>query len=669
MLLNTIKSPTDLKKLSIEQLTSLAEEIRSEVVSTVSANGGHLASNLGVVELAIALHYLYDCPNDQIVWDVAHQSYIHKLLTGRRDRFRTLRQYGGISGFTKRSESEYDSFGAGHASTSISAALGLAKARDLLGLQKHVIAVIGDGALTGGLSFEGLNNAGAQKRDLLVILNDNSMSIAKNVGAMSKYLTNILTDQSYNKLRADIWRFIGRLKRAEKIRSTVSHFESQLKGLLVPGIIFERLGFRYFGPIDGHDLPLLVKTLGQIKELPGPRLLHIITQKGKGYELAEKDATRFHGISAFNKVTGKTNDSSKLPSYTSVFGKKITELAEVDPKLIAITAAMAPGTGLTEFSRRFPERFFDVGIAEQHAVCFAAGMAAGGVRPVCAIYSTFLQRAYDQIIHDVALQKLPVIFCIDRGGLVGEDGPTHHGAFDLSYLRAVPNMTLAAPADGDELERMLEYAAENRFGPVAIRYPRGSIPYPIGTNTRPFEWGRWEVLTGGADLAIIATGSMVAPCAKVAERLSEEGIGASLINGRFIKPLDEEALGEIAERFDRIVTVEENSLNGGFGSAVLEYLDGIGFKGRILRLGIPDRFIQHGARSFLLKEVGLDEAGIYRSVCGIIKSKRSLLRVFQLRRNGKRPATQEPTADHVPEQVPARDEQILSAEKPNPDSE
>jgi 1-deoxy-D-xylulose-5-phosphate synthase len=636
-MLNSIKCSADLKKLSMEDLLELADEIRSEVISIVSKNGGHLASNLGVVELTLALHYLYECPRDQVVWDVAHQSYVHKLLTGRRDRFKSLRQYGGISGFTKRSESEADAFGAGHASTSISAALGLAEARDLQGLKKHVIAIIGDGALTGGLSFEGLNNAGAQKKDLLVVLNDNSMSISKNVGAMSRYLTNILTDQSYNKLRADIWRFLGRLKRAERIRSTVSHFESQLKGMLVPGIIFEKLGFRYFGPIDGHDLPLLVKTLRQIKELPGPRMLHIITQKGKGYEPAEKDATRFHGVSAFNKVTGKSTSSGKLPAYTAVFGKKMVELAQKDSRLIAITAAMAPGTGLSEFADKFPDKFHDVGIAEQHAVCFAAGTAAGGARPVCAIYSTFLQRAYDQIIHDVALQKLPVIFCIDRAGLVGEDGPTHHGAFDLSYLRLIPNMNIAAPSDGDELERMLEYAVENRIGPVAIRYPRGSIPQPLGTNQRPFDWGRWEVISGGEDLAIIATGSMVVPCRKVVERLVEDGIGASLVNARFIKPLDDEALTEIAERFDRVVTVEESCLQGGFGAAVLDYFDAIDYRGKTLRLGIPDRFIPHGQRNLLLKEIGLDEDGIYRSVNTIIKSKRSLLRVFQLKRNGKRP--------------------------------
>jgi 1-deoxy-D-xylulose-5-phosphate synthase len=637
MILNNINSSSDVKKLTVEDLLELAKEVRIEVISTVSKTGGHLASNLGVVELTLALHYLYDCPTDQIVWDVAHQSYIHKLLTGRRDRFSTLRQYGGISGFTKRGESKADAFGAGHASTSISAALGLSQARDLLGLKNHVIAIIGDGALTGGLSFEGLNNAGAQKKDLLVILNDNSMSISKNVGAMSRYLTNILTDQSYNKLRADIWRFLGRLKRAERIRATVSHFESQLKGMLVPGIIFEKLGFRYFGPIDGHDLPLLVKTLGQIKELPGPRMLHIITQKGKGYEPAEKDATRFHGVSAFNKVTGKAPKSKKLPVYTEVFGNKMVDLGRKQPRLVAVTAAMAPGTGLVEYSQKYPDRFYDVGIAEQHAVCCAAGMAAGGARPVCAIYSTFLQRAYDQIIHDVALQKLPVIFCIDRAGLVGEDGPTHHGSFDLSYLRVIPNMTVAAPADGDELERMMEYAVENRIGPVAIRYPRAAIPYALGTNTRPFEWDRWEVLSAGTDLAIIATGSMVVPCLPVVDRLAKDGIGASLINARFIKPLDTEALTEIAERFDRVVTIEENSINGGLGSAIHDYFNTIEYRGKILRLGIPDRFVAHGHRQLLLKEVGLDEDGIYRSISTITKSKRSILRVFQLKRNGKQP--------------------------------
>jgi 1-deoxy-D-xylulose-5-phosphate synthase len=635
MFLKNIQSAQDLKNLSTDDLSQLAEEIRTNIISTVSQTGGHLASNLGVVELTIALHYLYNCPDDQFVWDVAHQSYVHKLLTGRKDRFNTIRQYGGLSGFTKRSESEADAFGAGHASTSISAALGLAEANRLNKVDNDVIAVIGDGALTGGLSFEGLNNAGAQKTDLLVILNDNSMSISKNVGAMSKYLTHILADESYNKLRDDIWRFIGRLKKADTIKTTVRNFEKQIKGILVPGIIFERMGFRYFGPIDGHDLPVLLKTLKQIKELSGPRLLHVITQKGRGYEPAEKNATKFHGISAFNKVTGQTNKTSKLPSYTSVFGKKITEIAENNSKVVAITAAMAPGTGLAEFAEKLPDQFYDVGIAEQHAVCYAAGLAAGGLRPVVAIYSTFLQRAYDQIIHDVALQKLSVVFCIDRAGLVGEDGPTHHGSFDISYLRAVPNMIIASPADGDELCQMLEYSIKNKIGPVAIRYPRGPVPNELGANIKKIEWGQWDVSVGGSDLAIIATGSMVSQCYPVVERLQIAGINASLINARFIKPLDFEALKEISERFKRVVTVEENSLLGGFGSAVHDYLDSIDYRGKILKLGIPDRFIQHGGRSLLLKEIGLDEDGIFRSISSIFKNKRSFLNVFQIG-NGKR---------------------------------
>ncbi|MFH1700294.1 MAG: 1-deoxy-D-xylulose-5-phosphate synthase [Candidatus Zixiibacteriota bacterium] len=639
MFLEKILSAQDLKKLSTDDLNQLAEEIRTHIISTISQTGGHLASNLGVVELTIALHYLYNCPEDKFVWDVAHQSYVHKLLTGRKDRFSTIRQYGGLSGFTKRSESEADAFGAGHASTSISAALGLAEANRLNGIDNEVVAVIGDGALTGGLSFEGLNNAGAQQTNLLVILNDNFMSISKNVGAMSKYLTHILADESYNKLRDDVWRFIGRLKKADKIKATVRNFEKQVKGILVPGIIFERLGFRYFGPIDGHDLPVLLKTLKQIKELNGPRLLHVITQKGRGYEPAEKNATKFHGISAFNKVTGQTNNSSKLPSYTSVFGKKITEIAENDPKVVAITAAMAPGTGLTEFSEKLPDRFYDVGIAEQHAVCYAAGLAAGGMRPVVAIYSTFLQRAYDQIIHDVALQKLPVVFCLDRAGLVGEDGPTHHGAFDISYLRAVPNMIIAAPADGDELCQMLEYAVKNKIGPVAIRYPRGVIPYELGKNINDIVWGQWDVSVGGTDVAIIATGSMVVQSYPVVERLRLAGINASLINARFIKPLDFEALKEISERFKWIVTVEENSLFGGFGSAVHDYLNSIDYRGRFLNLGIPDRFVQHGSRSLLLKEIGLDEEGIFRRISAMFKNKRSFLNVFQLG-NGKRNANE-----------------------------
>ncbi len=638
-MLNMIQSSEDVKKLTQDQLLELADTIRQEIISTVSTTGGHLASNLGVVELTIALHYLYNIPNDQIVWDVAHQSYVHKLLTGRRNRFDTIRQYGGLSGFTKRTESEADPFGAGHASTSISAALGLAEANERLKLDKEVIAVIGDGSLTGGLSFEGLNNAGTLGRNLLVILNDNTMSISRNVGAISRYLTNMLTDESYNKIRDDIWRFVGRLRRADRIKSTVRHFEKQLKGLLVPGVVFERLGFRYFGPIDGHDLPMLLKTLEPIKELNGPRILHVITQKGKGYEPAEKDATKYHGVGQFNKVTGQSKKSTGLPAYTEVFGDAMVDIAKDREDIVTISAAMAPGTGLDKFADTYPEKFYDVGIAEGHAVCYAAGLAAGGARPFVAIYSTFLQRAYDQIIHDVALQKLPVTFCIDRAGLVGEDGPTHHGTFDISYLRPVPNMTICAPSDGDEMVWMLQYAANNKIGPVAIRYPRGTIPYAMGKNKAKFEWGRWDVESGGDDVAILATGSMVDPCRKTVARFRAEGIDASLVNARFIKPMDIEMLKEIAERFNKIVTVEENSVNGGFGSGVLDYLESIDYRGKIVRIGIPDRFVQHGSRGLLMKEVGLDEDGIYRSINSMLKPKRSLLSVFNIGRNGRKQDT------------------------------
>jgi 1-deoxy-D-xylulose-5-phosphate synthase len=559
------------------------------------------------------------------------------MLTGRKDRLSTIRQYGGLSGFAKRGESDTDVFGAGHASTAISASLGFANARDLTGEDHHVIAVVGDGALTGGLAFEGLNNAGAQKKNLLVILNDNSMSIAKNVGAISKYLTSVLADESYNKLKADVWEFISKLKRAERIKKTVSFFESQLKAMLVPGVIFEKLGFRYFGPIDGHDLPLLIKTLGQIKDLPGPRMLHIVTMKGKGYEPAEKDAVKYHGVkSAFDKVDKSPPKPPGLPAWTKVFSKTMIEYAEHEPKMVAITAAMPSGTGLDAFEEIYPNRFYDVGIAEQHAVCFAAGLAAGGAKPVCAIYSTFLQRAYDQIIHDVALQKLPVVFCLDRAGLVGEDGPTHHGLFDIAYLRAVPNMTICVPADGDELRAMLAYALKQRSGPVAMRYPRGSIPYELGTHEINLEWGKWQVITGGEDVAVIACGTMVAPGREVVAKLAEEGLGASLINARFVKPLDEATLEEIGDRFGQIVTIEEGTANGGICSAVTDFLVGSGYRGRILKLAVPDRFIQHGSRALLLKEVGLDADGIYRSIRSWLKPRRSILRALSLKRNERK---------------------------------
>ncbi|MCK4373128.1 MAG: 1-deoxy-D-xylulose-5-phosphate synthase, partial [candidate division Zixibacteria bacterium] len=473
--LSKINSSSDVRELSLEQLEGLADDVRQEIISAVADTGGHLATNLGAVEMTLALHHVFDLPTDKLVWDVSHQVYAHKLLTGRREQFHTLRQYGGLAGFTKRAESDCDPYGAGHASTAISAALGIAAARDLAGRDFKVVAIIGDGSLTGGLAFEGLNNAGTSKKDLLVILNDNTWSISKNVGAMSKYLTNIMADEKFNRLRNEIWELTGRFKRRDKIRATISHIETSLKGLLVPGMLFQNLGFRYFGPIDGHDLPLVVKTLQSLKNLGGPIMLHLATKKGKGYDPAEGDPTSYHGIGKFDKVTGKPAKKSGRPSYTKVFGDTMLELAARDKRVIAITAAMATGTGLDKFAQEYPDRFYDVGIAEGHAGCFAGGLAAEGARPYMAVYSTFMQRAYDQIIHDIALQKLPVVFCMDRAGLVGEDGPTHHGAFDLSFLGPVPNLEVAVPKDGNELRSMLHYTIEHELpGPVAIRYPRAS---------------------------------------------------------------------------------------------------------------------------------------------------------------------------------------------------
>lgn len=618
-LLNKINLASDLKHLSDSELDELASEIRQEIISVVSQNGGHLASNLGAVELTLALHYCLDVPTDQIVWDVGHQSYVHKIVTGRREELASIRKYEGISGFPKRTESEADPFGAGHASTAISAALGLAAARDHRGLNHKVVAVIGDGAMTGGLAYEGLNNAGATKRDMIVILNDNNMSISKNVGAMSKHLTGIMVDQRYNRLRNEIWDFIGRFRRKDKIRKYAAHLEDSLKSFIVPGIFFDRLGFRYFGPIDGHDIPLMIKTIDQIKELKGPRLLHVLTTKGKGYAPAEKDATKYHGIGSFDKLTGRAKKKKALPSYTSVFGDTLCQLAEANEKVVAITAAMTSGTGLTKFSERFPDRFYDVGIAEEHAACFASGLAAGGMRPFLALYSTFLQRAYDQVIHDAALQKLPVIFCVDRAGLVGEDGPTHHGAYDLSYLQSVPGLTVMAPKDGDEFRAMLHYAATTDLEePVAIRYPRASIPHEMSMHFDEIEWGKWETLSESDNVCVIAAGSMVEIGLRAKEILDGK-TGFGLVNARFIKPLDTDMLERIAERYRNIITIEENSVVNGFGSTVGSYLKEIDYPGGFTKLGIPDKFVPQGPRAQLLTDLGLTPeslAGQIRAIAG-----------------------------------------------------
>jgi len=611
-----IDSPADVKKLTTDELVELAGEIRQEIVTVVSQTGGHLATNLGSVELTIALHYVFDLPTDKLIWDVSNQTYTHKMLTGRRERMLTLRQYNGLAGFAKREESEYDHFGAGHASTSISAALGFAAARDNAELDYKVVAIIGDGAMTGGLAFEGLDNAGSLKKDLLVVLNDNNWSISKSVGAISKYLTNIMVDEKYNKLRNEIWDLTGRFKRRDKIRETISNIEDSIKGLLVPGKLFEKLGFRYFGPIDGHDMGLLVKTLQQVKNLHGPILLHVATIKGKGYKPAEGNPFKYHGVGKFDKITGQVSSrQSDKPTYTKVFGDTMVELGAKSDRVVAITAAMVAGTGLVDFADKYPNRFFDVGIAEGHAGTFAAGLAAAGARPYLAVYSTFMQRAFDQVVHDIALQGLPVVLCMDRSGLVGDDGPTHHGAFDLSYLSMIPDLTIAVPRDGNELRAMLHYTVDQELpGPVAIRYPRDSVPTDMVDEVQDIEWGKWEALTSMGEIAVLAVGTMVAHAQQAAEILSDKGIDLSIVNARFVKPLDLVMLSRVKETASFILTIEENALRGGFGQAVADFLLTHGYTGRFKALGIPDRFIMHGSRTLLLKEIGLDPDSITATI-------------------------------------------------------
>jgi 1-deoxy-D-xylulose-5-phosphate synthase len=607
-----IDSPADLKKLKLDDLPLLAEEIREMILDVVSTNGGHLGANLGAVEMITALHYVYDAPRDIIVYDVSHQAYPHKLLTGRRDRFHTIRQADGLSGFCVRSESEYDAFGAGHACTAVSAALGFATARDVRGQDHKVIAVVGDGSLTGGMAWEGLNQIGASGRNILVVLNDNNMSISKNVGAISKYLTEILADEPYNKLKNEIWRLSGLLPKHETLRHAIAALDESIKGIVVPGIVFEKFGFRYFGPIDGHDVRLLVKTLGQVKSLPGPKLLHIITVKGKGYSFAECDTLRFHGVPKFDKVTGKSLSLSKSLPYTKVFGETMTHLAGINKGICAITAAMCSGTGLENFAKEHPDRFFDVGIAEQHGATFSAGLAAGGLKPFYAVYSTFLQRGFDQVVHDIALQKLPVVFCMDRAGLVGDDGPTHHGCFDISYLRAIPNIVIFAPKDGRELRDALMLASLYNEGPFAIRYPRGNVPEEsVDMGFRPLQLGTWEIIREGADVAILAVGTMVYQAFKAADMLARDGISARVVNARFVRPMDQAVLIETFEQFDNIVTVCENAIHGGFGDGVMEWMSENRVASKSVKmLGIPDRFIEHGPRETLLKNIGLDAEGI-----------------------------------------------------------
>lgn len=634
-ILDRIDSPQDLHGLSLEELYILAQELREEIIHTVSQVGGHLGPNLGTVELTLALHSVLDSPRDRIVWDIGHQAYPHKLVTGRRDRFHTLRQYGGIAGFLRRDESPHDHFGAGHASTSLSAALGMAVARDRQGEKYAVVAVIGDGALTGGMAFEALNNAGQMGLDFVVVLNDNDMSISPNVGALSNYLTRLRMDPTLKRAREDLEWLMSKIPAiGGPMRKATERLKGSLRHLLVPGSFFQEMGFSYFGPFDGHDIAVLQKAIRDAVDRGGPVVLHVVTRKGKGYEPAEQAADKMHGARPFTvqlegleftprrlaavpkksdaPVKAVPNQSPPPPSYSKVVGQVLVELARKDASIVAITAAMPDGTGLTEFAKEFPERFFDVGIAEQHAVTFAAGLTTAGMRPVACIYSTFLQRGYDQVIHDVAVQQLPVTFLIDRAGLVGEDGPTHHGVFDIAYLRCVPGMVIMSPKDEHELRDMVKTAIYYD-GPVAVRYPRDSGRGGAMRAPETLPIGRGETLREGHDVTLVALGPLVGQALVAAERLSAKGISAAVVNARFAKPLDEELLDEWARRTGRLVTIEDGAKAGGFGSAVLEWAedrDDVWVK----RLGIPDRFIEHGALPLLRREVGLDAESIADTV-------------------------------------------------------
>jgi len=617
-----IESPEDIKSFSVEELQALCNELRSFIINTVTEVGGHLAPTLGVIELTVALHYLFDTPKDKLVWDVGHQGYAHKILTGRFKEFRTIRKYNGISGFLKRSESEFDVFGAGHASTSISAALGMAEARFQKNDNYRVAAIIGDGSMTGGLAFEGINNAGHLGRQILVILNDNEMSISPNVGALSKYFTRMISNPLYNKVRNIIWDSTGIIPMGKSTtRSLIKKLDESLKNLIVPGMLFQELGFRYFGPINGHDLDEVLHTLNNIKDIQAPVLLHILTKKGQGMlnnaserEKYHIDAVKFHAV----KPNGKMDKNLKpkveekiSPIFQNVFGSLVCELAEKRMDTICITAAMREGTGLVEYSKRFPKRYYDVGIAEGHAVTFSAGMATQGLRPIVAIYSTFLQRAYDHIVHDVALQKIPVVFCLDRAGIAGEDGPTHHGALDIAYLRCVQNLILTAPKDGNELRTLLYTALTVTDKPFAIRYPKASsLVFNNESKEEIVSIGSWTVEKIGSDIVILAVGPMVSSSINASKKLQSIGITPEIVNCRFIKPLDYSYLDNLLNKFSYVFTIEEGTLNGGFGDAVAAYLLESGFKGIFKKMGLPDKFVQHGSRDKILSVLGLDENGI-----------------------------------------------------------
>lgn len=623
--LNSINSPADLKKLNLTQLKVVVDEIRDYLVDTISKIGGHLGASLGAAELSVALHYVFNTPEDKLIWDVGHQGYIHKMLTGRKEQLNTIRQYKGISGFLKRSESEYDVFGAGHASTSLSAALGVAAARDFLKKKFKVVGIIGDGSMTGGMAYEAMNNIGMLKKDIIVILNDNKMSIAPNVWTLHNYFNELLANPSYNKFRNYVWDATGKLDKrvGDRLRRIAAKVEGGLKGVVTPGMLFEALGFRYFGPINGHNIVNLVKILEEIKDFSGPILLHVVTEKGYGYQPAKNHHQKFHASTPWDKITGEAiKKSGGNPAYTKIFGQALVEICKSNEKVVGITAAMPDGTGLDILQKEMPERYFDVGIAEQHAVTFAAGLATEGFTPVCAIYSTFLQRAYDQIIHDCAIQKLPVIFVMDRGGLVGADGPTHHGALDLSYFRCIQSTVIMAPKDEQELRDMLYTATLYRKGPIALRYPRGNA---LGVEIKPFAQipiGKGEIVEKGHDVAIIAIGSMVDMAMKARTQLAKENIDVEVVNARFVKPLDAELLKDVFARHKKVLTLEDNVIIGGFGSAVLEFMNQQKIHGvEIIVHGLPDKFIEHGTPEELYAELKMDANGISSIVRELLLSK------------------------------------------------
>ncbi len=615
-LLKTIHNPADLKRLSPERFPELCQEIREQIISVVSNVGGHLASNLGVVELTVALHYLLDTPKDKIVWDTSNQAYTHKLLTGRREQFHTLRQYGGLSGFCKREESVYDTFNAGHAGTGVSAAFGMVAAREQLKEKYRVLCVVGDGAMTAGMTLEGLHHAGGANKDFLVILNDNQMSISKNVGAISAYLNRTFTGEFYARVREETGQLLRKIPHIGfEMEKIARRAEELAKGAILPGLLFEELGFQYVGPIDGHNFEHLLPTLENVVKMKGPVLLHVITKKGLGYEPAIANPVWFHACPSFVRETGVPAKKSARPTYTALAVDTLVKLAKQDKRIVAITAAMCEGTGLNAFEKAFPDRIYDVGIAEQHAVTFAAGLAAQGMRPVCALYSTFLQRSYDQVVHDVATQNLPVTFCIDRGGLVAEDGTTHHGAFDYAFLRHVPNMVVMAPKDENELQHLITTAL-SYDGPASVRYPRGvSLGVPMDAQPAALPIGKGELLRDGSDVAIVSIGVTTWPACRAAERLEQEGISTAVINARFVKPLDKDLIIEVGKRVRYLITVEEGAKMGGFGSAVLEAISDEGLTHlRTKILGLPDWYIEQGPQDLLRERYGLTPEGIYDSI-------------------------------------------------------